>query len=254
MEPLSTTLAPPPPAPAGRQFSAGAVIGRSFSLWFRNFVPFAIVSLVVEIPVFLLVALSPAEPGGGAPAGALVNLVSTLADLVVTGALTYGVLEGLRGTRAPVGALLRKGFAKFGPVLLVAIAYGFVVLLGFVLLVVPGIIALCALYVALPAVVVEDVGPGAALGRSRALTKGSRWGILVIFLALAVVGVAVVTASGALAAIVGAALPHPYPALIATALMVLVTPLHACGAAVAYHDLRVAKEGISTADLVKVFE
>ncbi len=43
MEPLATTL-PPAPTPAGRPFSAGDVIGRSFSVWFRNFVPFSIVT------------------------------------------------------------------------------------------------------------------------------------------------------------------------------------------------------------------
>jgi len=57
------------------------------------------------------------------------------------------------------------------------------------------------------------------------------------------------------AAVLGtSALPHPIPALVSSALMVFATPLGACAAAVAYHDLRVAKEGVDTAALVKVFE
>ena len=185
---------------------------------------------------------------------ALANLVSAFANLVVTGALTFGVLQTLNGAPVPLGTLLKKGFAKVGSVLLVSFGYGLIVFLGILLLVVPGVIAMCALYVAIPAVVVEDVGPGEALGRSRALTKGSRWGILAVAL---VVGVVTLVAAGVagVAAVRGtSALPHPIPALVSSALMVFATPLGACAAAVAYHDLRVAKEGVDTAALVKVFE
>src|SRR5512142_3297263 len=166
MEPLATTLAP---APSARPFSAGAVIGRSFSTWFGNFVPFSIVTLVVSVPVFAIEALAPAGESSGFEAVA--RVVSGLANLVVTAALTYGVLQSLRGETVPLGRLLGSGFSKLGSVLLVSIGFGFIVFLGFVLLVVPGVVALCALYVAVPAVVVEDVGPGEALSRSRARTK-----------------------------------------------------------------------------------
>jgi len=245
---------PPPatPVPAGRPFSAGEVIGRSFSVWFGNFAPFSIVTLIVNLPVFALVALAPVEERS--VMDALANLVSAFANLVVTGALTFGVLQTLNGAPVPLGTLLKKGFAKVGSVLLVSFGYGLIVFLGILLLVVPGVIAMCALYVAIPAVVVEDVGPGEALGRSRALTKGSRWGILAVAL---VVGVVTLVAAGVagVAAVRGtSALPHPIPALVSSALMVFATPLGACAAAVAYHDLRVAKEGVDTAALVKVFE
>jgi hypothetical protein len=42
--------------------------------------------------------------------------------------------------------------------------------------------------------------------------------------------------------------------VIATAIVALASTLGACASAVAYHDLRLAKEGVSTAELVKVFE
>ena len=116
-------------APPGRAFSAGAVIGRSFSVWFGNFVPFSIVTLLVSVPVFAIVALAPADSGSGLDA--LARVVSALANLVVTGALTYGVLQGLRGEAVPLGGLLRTGFAKLGSVLLVSIGFGLVVFLSF---------------------------------------------------------------------------------------------------------------------------
>jgi hypothetical protein len=65
---------------------------------------------------------------------------------------------------------------------------------------------------------------------------------------------AVAVVSGGLVLVGASALPHPIPALVSTAIVTLASPLGACAAAVAYHDLRVAKEGVDTAALVKVFE
>ena len=129
---------PPPatPVPAGRPFSAGEVIGRSFSVWFGNFAPFSIVTLIVNLPVFAIVALAPVEERSWMDA--LANLVSAFANLVVTGALTFGVLQTLNGAPVPLGTLLKKGFAKVGSVLLVSFGYGLIVFLGILLLLVPG--------------------------------------------------------------------------------------------------------------------
>ena len=92
-----------PAGPARTAFSAGDVIGRSFSVWLRNFVPFSAVTLVVNLPVFVVTGLAPVE--GGPAGGLLENLVSGLANLVVTGALTFGVLQALHGRPVTVGAL-----------------------------------------------------------------------------------------------------------------------------------------------------
>ncbi len=251
MEPLATTLAPASPAPARREFSAGAVIGRAFSAWLGSFAPFSVVALLVNVPVFVLLALAPPD---GSRLESLANLLGSLANLVVTGALTYGVLQGLQGRPVPLGALFKTGFGKLGSVLLVSFGVGLVVVLGLVLLVVPGLVAMSALYVAVPAVVVEDVRPGAALGRSRALTKGSRWGILAVALVVGVVTIAIVGGASLLVVLLASTLPHPLPPLLAHVVVALSSPLGACAAAVAYHDLRVAKEGVDTATLVKVFE
>jgi len=205
------------------------------------------------VPVFVIAALVPEE---GVPGlGLLESLVSMLAGLVVTGALTFGVLQSLHGRPVTVGALMGSGFGKLGRVFLVSFGVGIFVLLGSLLLVVPGVMAYCALFVAIPAVVVEqDLLPSDALSRSRALTKGSRWGIFVVALVVLVVTVVLGVAGEALAAAGSEALPHPIPVLLATVAIALASALGATASAVAYHDLRVAREGIATADLVKVFE
>lgn len=234
-------------------FSVGGVVGRAFSVWFRNFAAFSLVTLVVYLPVFALTALAPANAGQGWELSN--NLLSVLAGFVAEGALTYGVLQSLDGGRVGIGALFRTGFRKVGWVFLVSFAVGLWVILGTLLLVVPGIIWYCGLFAAIPAVVVEaDLGVSGALARSRSLTAGHRWGIFAVILVALVVSVAITGGGGALVALVAGALPPPIPALLVTALTALGGSFWACAPAVAYHDLRVAKEGVATADLVKVFE
>ncbi|HET7827136.1 MAG TPA: hypothetical protein VFK90_17500 [Anaeromyxobacter sp.] len=246
---------PPPPAvaPAAPAFSVGSVVSRSFSAWFGNFVPFSIVALVVNVPVLALVAW---VPGDSRDWELGIRVLSGLADLVVTGALTFGVLESLRGGRVRTGELFRKGFAKMGTVFTVSFRTGMWFILGLILLVVPFVVWYCALFVAVPAAVVEEgVGSsGDALARSRALTAGHRWAIFAVALVVLVVNVVLDGIAGIVLALVGQALPIGIQSLSVASVMTVVSALGACAHAVAYHDLRVAKEGVATADLVKVFE
>lgn len=250
---VSASPSPLPAVSPTPSFSVGGVIGRSFSVWFRNFLPFSLVTLVVYVPVFALVA---AAPEGGPGWDLVIRLLSALADLVITGALTFGVLESLRGGRASVGELFRKGFGKMGTVFVVSFRTGLWLVLGTVLLVIPGIVWYCALFVAVPAAVVEDrLGSSAdALARSRALTMGHRWGIFAVMLVVFGVTLVVTMVAGVIAALGGVVVASWAQLLFVTALIALLSALGASAHAVAYHDLRVEKEGVATDDLVKVFE
>jgi hypothetical protein len=253
LPPVAPAAPPPALAPAAPPFSAGSVISRSFSVWLGNFVPFSIVALVVNLPVLALVAWAPSGSPGWE---ILVRLLSGLADLVAVGALTFGVLESLRGGRAPIGRLFEKGFGKMGTVFVVSFRTGLWFVLGFVLLVVPFVVWYCALYVAIPAAVVEDrlASSADALARSRELTAGHRWAILAVTLVVVVVTVVVGGVAGLVITLLRQTLPGGVQAFLVVAVTTLVSALGACAHAVAYHDLRVAKEGVATADLVKVFE
>ncbi len=102
--------------------------------------------------------------------------------------------------------------------------------------------------------VVEREGVVAALGRSWELTRGSR---LTIFAGALAVGAInwLATVGGSLG--IDLVPDGPAKIVLAMAWMVLVLLLGSLGAvvpAVAYHDLRVAREGVATEDLLKVFE
>jgi hypothetical protein len=240
-------------AAAAPGFSAGQVIGRSFSVWFGNFVPFSFVALAVFLPEILFVVVMPDQ--GSAGWNVLDRLVSMLCGVIAEGAIAFGVLRALRGERTGIGALLERGLGKSRKVLGVSLVVAIIEVVGTVLLIVPGLMAACAFFVAVPAIVIETgADTDSAMKRSRVLTKGNRWAILAVLAVVVAVRLAVGGAADVGAGLVEDLLPHPVPAVLVSVVIALTVPLGAAAAAVAYHDLRVTQEGISTADLVRIFE
>ena len=109
-----------------------------------------------------------------------------------------------------------------------------------------------------PAAVVERPGVTGALQRSFDLTRGCRWllfatgGVVMVVLwilqlvtqaAFTVASLALPRGQGAVATIVGSQIGSA-----------LFSVIPAVAIAVCYHDLRLAKEGVDTAELAKVFE
>jgi hypothetical protein len=148
--------------------------------------------------------------------------------------------------------MLRAGLRRAWPLLVVGLAAGLAIWAGMLLLVVPGVILALGLTVVIPVVVAEDVGVSAAFKRSFALTKGSRGTIFgaLLLLVLAMWGASLV---GNLAAALNSAL-GAVGLLLSVVVQIAMTPLTTVLCAVAYHDLRVAKEGVDTSELAKVFE
>lgn len=82
----------------------------------------------------------------------------------------------------------------FWPLVAVSILFGIGVGIGFVLLIVPGLILLVIWSVVAPVTVLERPGVFAAFGRSRELVRGNGWNvfgvIVLVFLAVAVLSIA----------------------------------------------------------------
>ena len=147
------------------------------SILLSNFVPFVATALIAAVPnvVFWFLA-------GGAPtrsilttAGIASMLINVAILVFVIQTLVYGTVQALRGRKASIGDCLAAGIRR----LPVGIAVGFLaylgILLGMILLIVPGFILLTMWAVALPANTVERTGVLKSLSRSRELTRGRRW-------------------------------------------------------------------------------
>jgi hypothetical protein len=112
-------------------------------------------------------------------------LISDVAIMLFTGmvvGLVEAVQDGQRETR--VGRLLLAVWPVLGELILVGIAAGIGIFIGFILFVVPGLVLATVWSVAAPIVVLERPGGLRALRRSRDLVQGNGWGVFRVILIL----------------------------------------------------------------------
>jgi hypothetical protein len=178
----------------------GELLTRTFAVYLRNLVPFALLGAVVFAPWAALdwfVTHHVVTTGRSRAADALTTFASTWAlngteivlSLILTGFLSYGVVQQLRGSPAGVGDCVTMGMRNFGKVVGVSLLAGIRIVVGLMLCAVPGIIEICRLFVANPAALMEGRGASQSIDRSIRLTTGSRWQIfgLLVFVRVTVI-------------------------------------------------------------------
>ncbi len=137
----------------------GSIIARAFRIYFGKFAPFTILTVIVYSPILALQLLAAV---GIIEYGPLWSAVESLASIVlnflVTGALTFGVVQHLRGRQTGVGECLRVGGRRLNIVGGAGLTAGILVVLGGFLLVVPGVIVMCIN--ASPRRIFNSIGPG----------------------------------------------------------------------------------------------
>ena len=177
---------------------------------------------------------------------------------LLQGMVVKAAVNGFNGKKTSFGDAFNVGVQMFLPLLGLAIVASIGMGVGFLLLVVPGVILSILWSVAAPAVVVEKRGVFESLQRSRDLTRGYRWpvfGLLVIYIVLAwIVGAAV----GGLSLAVGGTFetsPNLLVNLISGPVVNVVSGVvGSAGVASLYFELRTAKEGAGPEDLAAVFD
>jgi hypothetical protein len=139
--------------------------------------------------------------------------------------------------------------SRFLPLIGIALVQGFLILLGMVLLIIPGLILSTMWLVGVPACVVERRGPWESLRRSRELTKGYRWKVFALALLLPVVSVVASPIESVLTALAG-----PIAGLTGQLIWTgIAAAFSAIVISVTYYDLRVIKEGVDIERIAAVF-
>lgn len=233
-------------------FSIGGVLGAGISTYFRNFPLFLILIVIAYVPYFLYGAWSPLD---------VESLTGYFADLgvglvcgaLVQGALTYGVVTSLRGSGDEnLWSIGKRSLSVLPRIALLSVVVVILVVLAGVFLVVPGIIVGMILYVAVPASVMEGGGIGKSLRRSAELTKGNRGKLFLIALVLSV---PMQVAAIVLVLTIGSMLGPVFTTILSTLILqILLGGVLATCTAVAYHDLRIIKEGVDTEEIATAFD
>ena len=246
-------------------FGVGNVMGTGFRVWFRNLIPFLLITAIFyALPWLWAASALNAEPTPenlrhASIVFGVVSLLSVFLNAFVTAVLSYGVVMELHGQRASIGACLATGLSRFLPALGVGILAGLATAGAFLLLIVPGFIVLCMLYVATTVSVIERPGAMASLRRSRELTRGHKmeiFGIVVLIfvleLVVSLVLGGVVTSPGATTEAAFVTMRHQL--YLTVGQQVVFGSLNAVMASVAYVFLRFEKEGTSAAELAAIFD
>jgi hypothetical protein len=213
----------------GARISPGEVVSEVWAIYRSQFsvlvgtalVLFTIqflLALVLSQSLFLVVAV-------------LFWIISTLYQGVVV-ELVSDVRDGRRDHS--VGQLLRSVEPVLFRLMVVSVLFGVGVAIGFILIIIPGLILLTLWSVVAPVTVLENPGILAAFGRSRELVSGNGWSVFgaIVLLYLTVVVVSLVASA------ISSGLGSGGSAFIQLIVTVLLAPVPALGASVLYFGLR----------------
>jgi hypothetical protein len=260
-----------------RPMTLGEVLDRTFNLYKNHFWLFAgimalpnLVTLVINVGGAALGAgksasFQAAQPSAGVLAGGITGgLLVLVLILFLAGAAQaatiFAVSDLYLGRNTSVRESYRRAGRKAFRVIVILILTGLAVGVGFILLIIPGIILLCRTAVAVPASMLEDTKAITSIERSLELTKGFALKILLIFILVLIMSLVVTGIFQAPAYFLtfNAISKHQqlsfgaqvYSHLAAFFSQVLVGPIGTIAFSLMYYNLRVRKEGFDIQHLM----
>jgi hypothetical protein len=248
---------------AGGRFDLGRVIQRTFTSISQNWaVYFGAAVALIGVPSLIMgwgqgeLSATPAAWRAGSVFGGLVLYL--VGFFLLQGMVLKAAINGFQGKSTPFGSAFDVGVRHVLPLIGLAILTFIGLIVGFLFLIVPGIILCVVWAVSAPALVAEQRGVFDSFTRSIDLTSGHRWsvfGLLVIYTVLSWI-------FGLVAGGIGLALVSNAAGDIDTAPIAVINTLAnivnavvaSVGAASLYYELRTAKEGVGVDELASVFD
>lgn len=235
----------------------GQILDRMFRIYGGNFaLLFGIVALsyvpiyVLQIPLFGVYYIKGLGDQAQVIAVICQVVLSLLAILLAyplaQGAATFAVSERYLGHEVTIGAAYRAAFQRLGKLITTQLTVSLKVGIGFLLLIIPGVLWLLSYFVAIPVVMVEGTGALQTMRRSKDLAYGHRRNIFVIVFMMMVLSWAIAVASYVitlmfwnLTTFTGQVMNQ----VISGILNLLLAPVWVVAAILFYYDLRIRKEG-----------
>jgi MFS family permease len=217
----------------GGTLSVGDVLNRVFELYKEHFG----VLIPAAFWLFLIVSILSGIVGQHQVGLLLVVAVITFAVAILYQGMVVSLVHDVQDGRrdSSVGELFRAVSPVLGPLIGASLLYGIGVGIGFILIIVPGLILLTIWAVIAPAIVIEKRDVIAAFGRSRELVSGYGWSV---FGTVIVATLITAVASFILTAIAEAIAGGPILRIVFGALAATLTaPVGALVAAVLYYRL-----------------
>jgi len=243
---------------------SGRIIGRGFRVVGENFVPFTgIAVLLVGLPAVAVQYLSASSVATGtalawtSPLYWAAIIVPWILTALLQGILVRATILDLADAEMELGQCMVTAFVLVLPIAAISLLVLIGFFVGFVLLIVPGVIFYLAMSVAIPALIEERAGVFGSMARSYRLTRGSWLQIFVLFILYAIfmafVWMIVAVVFGAEIFGLGLA-PDPMMSGVAYGLVsTLSAVIVGIMTASLYIELRTVKEGATTDALASIF-
>jgi hypothetical protein len=260
---------------AADRFRIGVVISKSARVFFRRPLTYAfwtwgptlaasmLAGTVAAILGPYVEASGPHYPGGPqtsveilVPFLPLLSLVLLAVIVSASCSVTLQIAwQDLRGYPVRLGTAIGEGFSRILPLTGVTFLAGGLTLLGVGVYLIPGMFLASMWAVAGPVCAFERLGPIRSMGRSRRMTKGFRWRMLGLMAALMVLNFCVASLGLALERYVSIqGVFFVAPVLVWVLIQLAMIPFFCVSSAVAYHELRIAREGVDIENLASVFD
>jgi hypothetical protein len=246
-----------------RRLSFGETLGQAFNLYFDNFVPLFMISLVGSLPTILFIHTTGIGlTGEMARITVLSVLIPVLLYLSMTTLCTALIIELISKRylkqHQGMGQYIQNVLPFIFPIIGLTLLEVLIIGLGFVAFIIPGIYLALALIVASQALIVERKRVGESISRSFFLTKGKKLEILGFWLILFLFNYMVREIMKALFEMIGR-----IDAVVQTKLIliyviahltdILITPISSCVFILIYFNLKIEKEGFDLEHLVDQF-
>ncbi|MDP3738860.1 MAG: glycerophosphoryl diester phosphodiesterase membrane domain-containing protein [Hyphomonadaceae bacterium] len=268
-----------------RRIDIGEVMNRTFGAIGPNFVNFfllsmilaAIPSMIISVGIYVLLPALTDAMEYEAAIFAFLGITMILALLlmvpgyVLIGAVTHGSIVHFNGGRTTFGECLSSGLKYSLALIGLGFATFFGLILWYLLLFIPAILAMVRWAVAGPSLVVEKRGVWEAFKRSNELTRDNRWRVFVLGLLYFAIS-SLISFSISFVGIMLVGLPtaatteNPFAtpdfstaaAWVMQGVQVIYTSLNAMilavGQTALYYELCRVKEGTTSEELAKVFD
>ena len=217
---------------SARRIEPGRVIGQAFETYQAHAGPLlggALLVIGIAGVVEALLSLS-----GSIILGILGALVGLAAGFLYAGYVVKLVQDVRDGRRDfSVGELFSHAAPYLGTLILAGILAGIAIAIGFVLIIIPGLILLTIWAVISPSIVVEDKGVFESFGRSRELVRGNGWQVF----GAIVLAFLIIVAVGIVASLIGAAIGDAGFVILRAIGNVITAPIWALVSSILFFDL-----------------
>lgn len=192
-----------------RELTLGEVLSKTFELYRRDFAKYVALFIVIEAVIGVVTALAqsyfalPALASNPTPQqffnwlpGFLATLALLVGSIFIVTVVFFPIAQGsaiklaseqIENGRADLGASFRFATSRLFWIWALGIVVGLLVTLGFIALIIPGVILATMFSLAFPVLLIEKKGVFASMSRSRALVSNRWLKTLATFIVLAII-------------------------------------------------------------------